>query len=301
MRPERCGRVAILGQGRAGLSLCLALRHLGSPPALVWERAPARAALLAPILGPLLRAGPEPPALDEAEVWILAVPDGALPELAAGLAARCGPRPDAVALHLAGALEASVLAPLGERGLSLGSLHPVRSLPDPLELPAAERGAQCAALFAGTACGLQGEPLAAACAQALLARLGATALPLRPGGKAAYHAACVLASNGLVALLAEATRLARAAMPPETDPLQPLLALARGAAAQVEALGPGRALTGPVRRADVATVAAHRAALRGDPAEDLYLALARSSLRLSESKDGPSAALARLAELLDEV
>jgi len=77
------------------------------------------------------------------------------------------------------------------------------------------------------------------------------------------------------------------------------LPLIRGAAANLEE-GPAAALTGPVRRGDVETVAAHLTAL-GPEDRKLYLLLAREALRLAREAGLPSEAAARMARVLGEL
>ena len=80
-------------------------------------------------------------------------------------------------------------------------------------------------------------------------------------GRAAYHAAASIASNFLVTLEAAAERVAAGAGL-EPDEARALLApLVRSTVENWAALGPERALTGPVARGDEATVARQRAAV----------------------------------------
>jgi predicted short-subunit dehydrogenase-like oxidoreductase (DUF2520 family) len=72
--------------------------------------------------------------------------------------------------------------------------------------------------------------------------------------------------------------------------------LIRGAAANLE-IGPVAALTGPVRRGDAETVAAHLRALSpGD--RELYLLLAREALRLAREAGLSAEAGDRVARAL---
>jgi predicted short-subunit dehydrogenase-like oxidoreductase (DUF2520 family) len=104
-----------------------------------------------------------------------------------------------------------------------------------------------------------------------------------------YHAAAAIASNHLVALLAQAGRLAeRAGVPPAA-----LVPLARATLDNVERHGARDALTGPVARGDVDTVRRHLAELPDDEAAT-YRALASEALRLSRRDDR------ELAELLGD-
>jgi predicted short-subunit dehydrogenase-like oxidoreductase (DUF2520 family) len=103
--------------------------------------------------------------------------------------------------------------------------------------------------------------------------------------RAAYHAAATIASNHLVALLAQAGRVAASA----GVPLAALLPLVRATVDNVEELGAPGALTGPVARGDADTVRGHLTVL-GDEAPT-YRVLAGEALRLSGRDDRHLAAL----------
>ncbi|HEY9557422.1 MAG TPA: DUF2520 domain-containing protein, partial [Acidimicrobiales bacterium] len=92
---------------------------------------------------------------------------------------------------------------------------------------------------------------------------------------ARYHATAVIASNHLVALLGQVERMAASV----GAPLEAYLALSRGTLANVAALGPADALTGPVKRGDTATIERHLAALPADERR-AYEALAAEAAKL---------------------
>ncbi len=92
---------------------------------------------------------------------------------------------------------------------------------------------------------------------------------------ARYHAAAVMASNHLVALLGQVERVAATL----GAPLDAYLALARGALGDVTDLGPRDALTGPARRGDEETIERHLSALPDDE-RAAYAALAERARRL---------------------
>ena len=75
--------------------------------------------------------------------------------------------------------------------------------------------------------------------------------------RAAYHAAAVIASNHLVALLGQAERVAAWPACPSTAYLD----LVRATVDNVAELGPAAALTGPAARGDDATIERHLDAL----------------------------------------
>ena len=191
-------------------------------------------------------------------------------------------------LHLSGLRDREALGPLAATGAALGSFHPLQTVSDP---------ATAAARFAGAYAGIEGDDRALSAAEALAKSLRMIPVPIPSGAKPAYHAGAAFAANYTTALVAVAERLARAAGIPPDVARRLYLPLIRGAAANLEA-GPAAALTGPVRRGDVDTVAAHLAAL--DPEDrKLYVLLAREALRLAREAGLPSEVAARMAKALD--
>lgn len=205
-----------------------------------------------------------------AQVWMLAVSDDQIGPVCASLA-DAGMLDGAVVFHCSGAKPSSVLqAP----GAFVASVHPVRSFADP---------AQVAAGFAGTFCGIEGDPQALAMLQPALERIGARPVPIDAAAKTVYHAASVFASNYLVTVIDAALRAYRAAGIPDEVARQLAAPLATETLANVLRIGPEAALTGPIARGDVDTVARQQDALdQWDcGAGDLYRALAQATFTLA--------------------
>ncbi len=87
--------------------------------------------------------------------------------------------------------------------------------------------------------------------------LGLAPIEIAPADRAVYHAAASMASNFLVTIEAAAERLAAEAGL-ERGHLVPLV---RATVENWAALGPERALTGPVARGDEATIQRQREAI----------------------------------------
>ncbi len=177
-------------------------------------------------------------AAEGVDVLIIATPDGVV----AGVSRAVQPVPTTAVLHCSGALSLDVLARHARRG----SLHPLVTLPDPVI-----GGAR---LRSGGFFAVAGDPAATDLALAL----GGQPIVVADGARTTYHAAACIAANHIVALLGQVQRVAAAA----GLPLEAFLGLARGALDDVTLVGPERALTGPARRGDEATVDAHRLAIR---------------------------------------
>jgi predicted short-subunit dehydrogenase-like oxidoreductase (DUF2520 family) len=204
---------------------------------------------------------------------VIATPDSAV----AAVSAAVDPSPHTVVLHLAGSLGLDVLDPHPRRA----SVHPLVTLREPRS-GAARLAAGCYFAVAGDSLALE-----------LVAALGGRALAVPDEDRAAYHAAACLAANHVVALLGQVERVAAGA----GVPLAAFMELARGAVDDVAAVGPARALTGPVARGDGATIERHRAVL--EPAErPAYDALVELSQRLVEARTAapPEAAKVPIVE-----
>ncbi|HYC33506.1 MAG TPA: Rossmann-like and DUF2520 domain-containing protein, partial [Gemmatimonadales bacterium] len=269
--------VAILGAGRMGQGIGLALARAGVPVFLVSRRAHAVTPPL--VLHPEGRVD----ALGRASLVCLAVPDDGITPLAAELGDERAVGPHSVVLHLSGLLDRAALTPLAASGAGLGSFHPLQTIADPAAGP--DR-------LAGAYAGIEGDGRALAAAEALAAALGMHTVRLDGAAKAVYHAGAVMAANYTVALAGVAERLAGSAGVPAQAAARIYLPLVRGAAANLE-LGPAVALTGPVRRGDAQTVAAHLAAL--DPADRvLYRRLGLEALRLAREAGLEPALAARV-------
>ena len=279
-RVARAG-VAILGAGRMGQGLALALQRSHRPVFLI-SRTMHR------VVAPLrLHQGGRPAAVREAAVVLLAVPDRAIAPVAAEIAGEGAIQSHHAVLHLSGLLDRSALAPLALTGAALGSFHPLQTVSDPASAPERLRGA-----FAG----IEGDDRALEAGRELAIALGMTPVVIPPEAKPAYHAGAAIAANYTVVLAAVAERLATSAGVSSDVARRLYLPLIRGAVANLD-IGPAAALTGPVRRGDAETVAAHLQALSHEDRE-LYLHLAREALRLATEAGLSAEAGDRVARVL---
>ena len=124
-------------------------------------------------------------------------------------------------------------------------------------------------------------------------------LVVPPLARPRYHAAAVIASNYLVALLQLAVRQLAPLGLEEREAVRALLPLVRGTLDNVEAMGLPEALTGPISRGDAATIRLHLDRLSEED-RHLYCALGREALGVAV-RGGLSDTRARqIAELLSE-
>lgn len=259
--------LTLIGAGAAAAVLACELSY-ADVPTRIWARKPEAARDLAWRFGETCRAEEDlAAALEGANAVVFCVTDDALAEVAERVASFAAlPR---VALHLSGYHDASILAPLSARGVSCGSLHPVRPLATGELAPGSLRGSSFA--FEGV---LEAREVAADIA----ALCGAVLfdLPMRDGAKHAYHAAAALLSNGLVALYDTALGLAGR----NDEVARAFLGLLEGTVDNLERLGVPGALTGPALRGDEEVLAGHLEQLDSEQLA-LYGSLTKRMLELA--------------------
>jgi predicted short-subunit dehydrogenase-like oxidoreductase (DUF2520 family) len=239
-------RIVLVGPGRAGQSVAIAANGAGHDIVAVAAREAGRACGVARRLdATALQIGEPFPAVD---LVIVAVSDSAIEEVA-GQVAPVARNAAASAIHLSGAVSVAALEPFAEQGLSVGSLHPLQTM------PTANRGARAlaGAWMAVTA----HEPL-----QSELHRfattLGGVPFDLRDEHRVAYHAAAAAAANFPMAALAIAERL----MAASGVPFEAVRPLAEAIVSNAFDVGPLASLTGPIARGDTRTISAQTAAVR---------------------------------------
>lgn len=267
--------VSIVGTGRVGGAIGIALAEAGYTITAAWSRSRAgrqraHQFLNAPILEleAVAAAG---------ELVIIAVPDNAIGRVASSIAPHLGRR--CYVVHTSGGTSIDALAPAREAGARIGSLHPLQTIPDPKSGAEALKGAAVAVTSR-----VEDRPYLMRVARAW----GGRPFVLEDDAKGLYHAAAVFASNYVVSSVWAATTLFKAAgVPNAAGLLEPLV---RASVDNVISRGGARAITGPVARGDTATVRRHMRALReSDPTGrrivDAYRALARMTAALGAGDD----------------
>ena len=258
---------AVVGAGRLGTSLALALRNAGADLAGYTCRTAEGAARAAGFLG--IPGSIDIPALVRASastvgIYVLSVPDAALKgaahELAEALRTTQSPADhDAriAVLHTSGATSTSVLTACADQGCLTFSFHPLQTFSDPATGVDRLQGATVAVTP-----GPGGDPEEAWRLGERMARaVGAVAFRLGEEHRVLYHAAATMASNYLVTLANVSENLLCAVGFPREAALPALLPLMRGAVDNLERQGSVAALTGPLSRGDTETVASHLSAL----------------------------------------
>ena len=274
--------VSIIGSGRLGTTLGVALLHRGySIQSLVGRRLQSarRAARLLDADVQVL-AAKELRALKPADVFLITVPDDQIASVAEEMSRL---EFTATALHTSGALSSAVLAPLRKKGWHTGSIHPLLSVSnagDPIE---------------GAFWSVEGDKPAMRIGKAIVRDLGGKSFFIRSGDKPLYHAAAVMVSGNVTALFDVALEMLSECGITRTTARNILLPLIASTVRNLETKDPAQALTGTFSRGDLETVKRHLAALKRNPdALELYRLLGKRSLKLTKGHP-------QITEILDSV
>ena len=291
--------VSIIGAGRLGQALALALQSNGYTIVALVARRSQKAEKAAALLGktrgrpnPLALAAKQLARLPETDLILIATPDDVIAETAQNLSSLWTSKARTTVLHTSGALSSEVLAPLSEKGIETGSIHPLVSISDPVSGAVALRGA----FFC-----LEGTRKARLLAGAIVRDLGGSTFTIKPASKALYHAAAVMASPHLTALVDLATEMLAACGISKRKAQQVFMPLLESTVNNLKTSNPQHALTGTFARGDVATVCRHLAGLSGKEFEDAleaYKLLGLHSLQLAAKNGLDPQRVSQISKLL---
>jgi predicted short-subunit dehydrogenase-like oxidoreductase (DUF2520 family) len=265
-------RVGVVGAGRVGAVLGSALARAGHQIVAV-SAVSAESRRRAERLLPGVPVVAPDEVVAEAELVLLAVPDGTLRDLVGGLASTDAWRPGQLVAHTSGAYGVDVLDAAAARGVIALALHPAMTFtgrPEDVDR------------LAGAPFGVTAQPEFRAVAETLVYEIGGEPVWVPERARAIYHAALSAGSNHLVTLVNDALDLlAHAGVEHPAQLIAPLLSATLD---NVLRLGDA-ALTGPVSRGDATTVAAHLQALRAQAPDQVasYVAMARRTAHRAEA------------------
>jgi len=256
--------VGIVGSGRVGSTLGAALQRVGHEVVAVSAVSAASRERAARLLTHAEILPPDQVAA-AADLVLLCVPDDVLRDLVAGLAETGAWHAGQLVAHTSGAQGVGVLDPAAARGVLALALHPVMTFagrPEDLDR------------LSGAPFGVTAPDELRPVAESLVLEMGGEPVWVPESARPLYHAALTVGSNHLVTLVNDALSMLDGAGVEDAPTLiAPLLSASLDNVLRLR----DAALTGPVSRADVATLGAHRRALSAQAPDELvgYLAMAR--------------------------
>ena len=247
--------ISFLGAGRLARALAPALKKRGYTidEIVVRSRTTSRKTTLALAtavsakIKTLNKAG-----LSSAVLWFC-VPDDVITPLATELS-NSRNWAGKIVFHSSGALPSSALSYLRIQGASVASVHPMMTFTE-ASVP----------LPSGIAFGVEGDAKAVSVANRIIRDVGGIKISLQEGNKALYHLMGTFSSPLVVALLAAAEQLGRAAHLSRASTRNAIKPLLEATIQNYLRYGLGAAFTGPVRRGDLKTLEMHLAVLEKQP------------------------------------
>jgi predicted short-subunit dehydrogenase-like oxidoreductase (DUF2520 family) len=306
--------VAIIGAGRLGTALGLALKSVGYKIEVVAAESASSAKRSARAFGPkalflsghqMNRLSPgQLQRLDRCSLVLIATPDDVIARVAERLSevfaakripGSHAPAKQRVALHTSGALTAEVLKPMRSHGFAIGSLHPLVSISE------SRSGAE---LLTQGFFSVEGDRGAVRTARSIVSDLGGESFTIDSRRRALYHAAAVTASPHITALFDIAIDMLKVCGLNPRQAQRVLLPLVKSTVANLTIQEPARALTGTFKRGDVSTVQKHLAALKAanlTQALNAYVLLGQKSISMAKKHSPNAVGLDEIARILSRV
>ena len=267
-QPKTRPTIAVIGMGNWGSSLAHALERAG---VTVEEKVVSPRRRLAASASACV---PFDKARLTADILWLCVPDAAIPRVTRQLAQRMVERSGRnkgqhkgqiatqvagqIVVHSSGALSSAILLAAATAGASIASVHPVMSFPS--RKPVALQGVPF---------GVEADAATRRRLYAVVRQIGGRPFAIKTStgatGKALYHAAGMLASPLLVSHLVAAQQAAELAGFSPGEARQLIEPIARATLDNVFRKGARKSFSGPIARADLATIQLHLQALELHP------------------------------------
>ena len=284
--------VAIVGIGRLGGALALALSRHGYSVGELVHRGADNARNISELLDPrpVLTAITDDTPI-RSEIVLITTPDPEIQAAAASISSRLVDRP--IVMHSSGSLSSDILAELRSTGASVASLHPLVSISDPV------LGAE---KFTNAYFCIEGDDRSVTAAKEIALALGGNPFSIDTALKPLYHASAVMASGNFVALEDIAIEMLSKCGLSNDKAKEILMPLIQSSVENLAAQPNERALTGTFARADLEAFERHLASFEGRidyNTREIYLLLARRSLELAERAGVSADAVRKLRERID--
>ncbi|MFT4059917.1 MAG: DUF2520 domain-containing protein [Legionella sp.] len=225
--------------------------------------------------------------LPAADLTFITTPDDLIAPIAIQLAENQFIGPNTTVVHCSGSLSSEILNPIKEKGAWVASIHPMRSFANP-DISVEQ--------YKGTYCAMEGDIQALSLIKPLFEAIGSITYQINKDKKSLYHAAGVFASNYMVTLAQQAFLCLQESGVAKDMAMSIITTLMQGTLVNLkDTLSPEQALTGPIKRGDIATLEKHMAAFTHSKAQTLYSLLGKACLELTthdaNKKEKLSAAL----------
>jgi predicted short-subunit dehydrogenase-like oxidoreductase (DUF2520 family) len=267
--------VTVIGTGALGSTLAKALRSQQVQIKSVYNRTATESELLSEAVDSRYYGSFPADACELGCLIFLTVQDDAISAAAKKLASLQEDWTDYSIVHCSGNETSAVLQPLKDKGALVAAFHPLQTFTKE-SLPT---------VFKDIYFNVEGDSELISLLMGLAKLLGAKAFEISPEAKSYLHAAAVMASNYLVALLHASEQVAEMGGLDPQEVRKSLIPLVRQSLENVTTGKLHTALSGPVARGDCTTVRRHLDLIQPrEELSELYRQLGRQALQLAKQK-----------------
>ncbi len=269
-------QISIIGTGKVGGALALALKDQGYKIAALYNRTESKALELSEITKSSVYSNPVE-AAKRGEIVFITTSDSAIQDMSTNISKGHGFNEGSYVFHTSGALSSHVLQGAKDCSAFIGSIHPLQSI------PGMEEGVKN---FPGTVFAIEGDEESVEVGFSIARALGGLPFKIHTEDKALYHAGACAASNYLVSTVFMGVKLLERAGIPQDKAMEALMPLIKGTCGNIRELGVPQALTGPISRGEVSTVKKHLDDIKKKLPEVLipYTSLACYTVDVSKEK-----------------
>ena len=269
------GNIGFVGAGALGSTMARAMYHAGYSVTAVTSRTTASAEQLTKELNGCEVMQTSQDVADCSDVVLLTVPDNTIGSITTTTKWRSGQ----VIVHCSGATPLSILNSARNVGAHIGAIHPLQTFGSSKGLPVVMRGIAYA---------IEADPSLDEDLATLATDLGGWPIALAAEDRVLYHASATAVCGLLAILLKLSSDLWSDFIQSSDEGLRSLLPLVYGTLESIERHGFPDALTGPMARGDVGTVASHLEVLsaRAPELRLVYSHLTLASLPIARDKGG---------------
>ena len=269
--------ITVIGTGGLGQTLVRALSEAQTLIKSVFNRTVGKAENLASDHN-ISIFGQQPDHVEQlGTLIIITVTDLAIEEVATELSRLTDDFNGYTVVHCSGNESAELLQSLRLKGARVASFHPLQTFTEQSK----------ASTFDNIYFSLQGDEKAFPTLRDVAQTLGAQTLEVTAGQKQNLHAAAVMASNYLNALLESAVDTASLSGLSQEKAKEALLPLVQTTLQNIDGQSFEEALTGPIKRGDLETVKRHLEVLKGQPElQGIYKTLGKRTVELARKSQG---------------
>ena len=255
---SRSLRLNCVGAGLVGKTLChLMARHIQLNQVINQSQSSAQQAVDFIGAGRPFGIGSKPLThLEPADIWMITCPDDLIESVGNKIIQSGRLQPGNIIFHCSGAISSKIFQIPKLADISVASVHPIHSFSDPRSSLES---------FSGTPCAIEGDPKATKVLDDLFQSIGADLFSINSESKSLYHASTVMACNYLVSLLELSKMMLSQAGVDHKNHSNPLKGLIEQTLGNYLTGDAQTALTGPISRGDVDTIASHLTALENAP------------------------------------